>query len=200
MADPTFEQPDEPSDIDRLVKRTLDGVAMIARKATRFTTILLLIVTFVCLCGFLLGMAALSGGIQSVWIVLGIVFGAIAIGSAFLARWRVGSVRRHVPELADEVRSMISEGTDTTRSVIDTFVVDIDGDGVGGDPDAGSALTLSRQMYGFKSIVGSGVESTARLTAAVTALTTFPVLVLAALAISAVFSFLGLIFLIALAL
>ena len=66
--------------------------------------------------------------------------------------------------------------------------------------DGGSAIVLSRQMYGFKRIVGSGLESSARLTATVTAITSFPALVLAAILISMVFGFLGIIFLIALAL
>lgn len=190
------------AEIDDLVRRTVDTVKMIADKATAFATRLLLGAAVVCIGGFLLGVAALSGGIEQVWIVLGLVFGAIAIGSALIARWRVGSVRRHVPELANEVRTLISEGRHGTRTVIDTFVVDADGEGDGERDgfDRGSAIMMSRQMYGFKSVVGSGLDSSARLTAAVTALTSFPGLVLGAIAISLVFGFLGAIFLIALAL
>jgi len=189
------------SEIDELVQRTVDTVTMIARKAVRFSTKILLVVVLVCVGGFLLGAAALSGGIQSVWIVLGIVFGSIAIGSAFLARWRVGSVKRHVPELANEVRSMITNGTDSTRTVIETFAVDADGVEDGDVFDNGdSAIVLSRQMYGFKSVAGSGVESSARVTATVTAITSFPFLLLIAGLISMVFAFLGFFFLIALAL
>lgn len=190
------------AEIDDLVRRTVDTVKMIADKATAFATRLLLGAAVVCIGGFLLGVAALSGGIEQVWIVLGLVFGAIAIGSALVARWRVGSVRRHVPELANEVRTLISEGRHGTRTVIDTFVVDADGEGDGERDgfDRGSAIMMSRQMYGFKSVVGSGLDSSARLTAAVTALTSFPGLVLGAIAISLVFGFLGAIFLIALAL
>ena len=117
------------SEIDELVQRTVDTVTMIAGKAARFSTKLLIGAAIVCVGGFLLGVAALSGGIQQVWIVLGIVFGSIAIGGAFLARWRVGSVKRHVPELAAEVRTLVSEGKDSTRTVIETFAVDADGDG-----------------------------------------------------------------------
>ncbi len=189
------------SEIDELVQRTVDTVTMIAGKAARFSTKILLVVMLVCVGGFLLGAAALSGGIQTVWIVLGIVFGSIAIGAAFLARWRVGSIKRHVPELADEVRTMLSEGKESTRTVIETFATDADGDGDRDVlDDSGSAIVLSRQMYGFKGIVGSGMESSARVTAAVTAITSFPVLVLSAVLISMVFAFLGFIFLIALAL
>ncbi len=186
------------SDIDDLVRQAVDGVTRIASLAGRFATRVLLAVTIICAGGFLLGIAALSGGIETVWIVLGFVFGAIAVGSAFLARWRVGSVRRHVPELADEVRTLISSGAETGRTVVETFVVDADG-----DPDGlsgSSAIVLSRQMHGFRNVVGSSAASTARLTAATTALTSFPLLVFAAIAIASVFSFLGLVFLLALAL
>lgn len=191
---------DDLSDIDRHVQRAVDGITAIASRAAAFSTRLLLGTLLVCVGGFLLGAAALTGGIQTVWIVLGVVFGAIAIGSAFVARWRVGSVRRHVPELADEVRTLISEGATGTRTVIDTFTIDEDGDGRRDGLDGGSAFVMSRQMYGFRDMAGSGIESSARLTAAVTALTSFPLLVLAAVLISLVFAFLGVIFLIALAL
>ncbi len=190
------------SEIDDIVQRVVHGVTTIAGKAARFSTRLLLITSVICVGGFLLGVAALSGGIRTVWIVLGIFFGAIAIGGAFLARWRVGSVKRHVPELADEVRTLVSEGRETGRTVIETFVIDGDGDGDGerGGFASGSALVVGRQMYGFRGTVGSGLESSARLTAAITALTSFPGLILAAIAITLVFAFLGFIFLIALAL
>lgn len=188
------------SDIDQIVRRTVDSVTAMATRAGRFATRILLLVVVICVGGFLLGVAALDGGIQTVWIVLGIVFGALAIGWAFVARWRVGSVRRHAPELADEVRSLVSDGKAAGRTVVETFVVDDDVDPESGTPADGSAIVMSRQMYGFRGALGSGLESSARLTAAVTALTTFPLLVLGAVVISIVFAFLGLIFLIALAL
>jgi hypothetical protein len=187
------------SDIDQVVRRAVDGITMIAGKAARFSTRILVVTTVVCVGGFLLGVAALSGGIETVWIVLSAVFGALAIGAAFVARWRVGAVRRHVPELVDEVRTLMTEGRDSTRTVIETFAVDPDGDGAEGT-STGSAIVLSRQMHGFRGAVGSGLEHTIRLGAAVTALTTFPFLVLMAVAIAMVFAFLGFIFLIALAL
>jgi len=188
------------SDTDELVQRAVQTVRMITGRAARFSTKILLVVTLVCASGFALGVAALSGGIEQVWIVLGVVFGAIAIGSAFIARWRVGAVRRHVPELADEVRTLITESPEQGRTVVETFVIDdesMDGrDGAGG----GSAIVMSRQMGGFQSAIGPGMAKSVRLAAAVRALTTFPFLMLAAALITMVFAFLGFIFLIALAL
>jgi len=190
------------AEIDELVRRTVASVSMIAGRAAAFSTKLLIGVVLVCVGGFLLGVAALSDGIQAVWIVLGIVFGSIAIGCAGVARWRVGAVRRHLPELTDEVRTMISEGEPESRTVIDTFVVDVDGvapDETGEAPP-NSAIVMSRQMGGFGSVAGPGLARWPRLSAAVRALATFPFLMLAAIAISLIFGFLGFIFLIALAL
>ena len=190
------------ADIDELVRSIVGSVSTLAGRAAGFATKLLLLVVVVCVGGFLLGVAALSGGIQSVWIVLGIVFGSIAIGCAGIARWRVGAVRRHIPELAGEVRTMISEGAPESRTVIDTFVVDVDGATTDDPADApqSSAIVMSRQMGGFQAAAGPGLSRWPQLMMAVRALTTFPFLLLAAIAISVVFGFLGFIFLIALAL
>ncbi|MFP5489551.1 MAG: hypothetical protein ACLGHQ_14760 [Acidimicrobiia bacterium] len=182
------------TEIDEVVRRAVDSITTIAGRAAAFATRILLVTTTVCVGGFLLGIAALTGGIETVWIVLGIVFASIAIGAAFIARWRVGAVRRHVPELVDEVRTLMTDGRDSTRTVIETFAVDPD------DADRGSAIVLSRQMYGFRGAVGSGATKATRLAAAVAALTTFPVLVLLAIAITTVFAFSGAVFLLALAL
>lgn len=180
------------ADVDQIVQRTVDSIVLIARKATKFAGLVLVVAVVVCVGGFLLGVAALSGGVQSVWIVLATAFGAIAIGSAFVATWRVGSVRRNVPALTREIRALASEGTDAGRTVVDTFVV--------GDVAAGSAIELSRRMNTFRGTVGHGWASTQHLAAATVALASFPWLILSAIAISLVFAGLGFIFLIALAL
>ena len=184
------------SELEQIVRRVVDTVTMIAAKASSFALRLVIAVSIVCIGGFLLGVAALDGGIEQVWIVLGVVFGAIAIGGPLVAMYRVASVKRHVPELVNEVRSLISTGRETGRTVIDTFDAD-DPDRPDGDQ---SAIVLTRRVYGLRGAVSSGLEGSARLTAAVTALTSFPGLVLAAVAITIVFAFLGFVFLIALAL
>lgn len=181
------------TDADDIARHAARTISLIAAKAAGFATRLFVATTVVCVGGFLLGVAALSDGIESVWIVLATVFGSIAIGSAFTALWRAGSVRRNAPQLVDEVRRLATEGRDTTRTVIETFAVD------GDDPD-GSAIVLSRQMSGFRGLAGSDLRSTPRMSAAVRALTTFPALVLGAAAISCVFAASSFLFLIALAL
>lgn len=190
------------SDIDDLVRRCVDGLTVITRKATAFATRLLLGVVVVCVGGFWLGVQALSGGIETVWIVLAFTFAAIAIGSAVVARWRVGSVRRHLPELAAEVRTLATEDPSSTRTVVEAFVVDTDVEEASADEGGTgrSAIVMSRQMGGFRNVADVGDTRTVRLNAAVRAMTSFPFLVLAAIMISFVFAFLGLIFLVALAL
>ncbi|MEO6652304.1 MAG: hypothetical protein ABIP17_06580 [Ilumatobacteraceae bacterium] len=183
------------SELEQLAQRVTATVSMIASKATRFARRLLGAVAVVCIGSFLLGIAAFDGGARSVWIVLGGVFAAIAIGGPLLAMWRIGMVTRHAPELVAEVRTLIERGQGTSRTVIDTF----DADDPDRPADGRSAITLTREMAGLRGLAGAGLEGSARLTAAITALTGFPITVLTAIAISLVFAFLGVIFLVALA-
>jgi len=182
------------SDIDEMVRRTVETVTVIAGKASRFAGRLLLATLVICGGGFWLGLEALSGGIETVWIVLGAAFGSLAIGSALVAWWRVSSVKRHVPALAAEVRSLVEGGYDPSNTVIETFEV------VDGESSNSSAIVMSRQMGGFQSEVMRAPGQYEQLSAATRAITTFPFLVFAAISISLVFAFLGFIFLIALAL
>ena len=192
------------NDVDRLVQRAVAGITNIAARAARFSTRLLLMTLLLCIGGFALGVAALSGGIETVWIVLGIVFGTIAIASAVLARWRVGAVKRHAPELANEMRALVTSGNPAEREVVEVFTVDdpvaASGMQFSTDGESGSAVVMSRQMYGFREIPARTLENSARLSEAIRAVTTFPALVLAAVLVSLVFGFLSIFFLIALAL
>lgn len=180
-------------DQEETVRRTVDTVGNIADKAARFSGKVLLGATIVCVGSFVLGIQALSGGIETVWIVLSIVFGAIAIGGAAVALWRAFTVKRHLPEITDEVRSMVNNGDAGTRTVIETFEVPDDRGG-------SSAIVMSRQMGGFRGSMGTGLANYQRLSAATSALAAFPFQMLFTILISMVFGFLGFIFLIALAL
>ena len=175
---------------DETVRQTVTTITAIAGKASRFSIRLLAWTTVVCLGGLALGVAALSDGIERIWVALATVFAVIAIGGVLLATWRVGSVRRRTSGLADEVTALL--GTDSTRTVIETFAVD---EGA----ERSSTIVMSRQMHGFRELTGPGLASSPRLAAAVKALTSFPLLVLQAIAISTVFACFGVIFLLALA-
>lgn len=186
---------DAMNELEQIAQRVVATVTMIAAKAVRFARKLLIGVAIVCVGSYLLGIAAFDGTARSVWIVLGAVFAALAIGGPLLAMWRIGLVTRNVPELVDEVRTLITQGPAASRTVIDTF----DADDPGRPADSRSAITLTREVAGLRGLVGSGLDGSARLTAAVTALTGFPATVLAAIAITVVFAFLAVIFLVALA-
>lgn len=181
-------------DAEVMVERTIRTITHIAQRVTHYATVLLVVVAVVAVGSFLLGSAALSDGIRTVWIVLGIVFGGIAIGAALVARWRLGRVRRHVPAIASEVRQLIADGKGQTHLIIQEFQ---DGDDASASQ---SAIVVSRRLYGMRGVVGHGMEGSARLTDAVTAITSFPGLALMAIGITLVFGFLALVFLLALAL
>ena len=153
-------------EIEALVERTVGTIARIAGRATKFSSGLVALAAAICVGGLALGVAATSGGLRSVWIVLGVTFGGIAIGAAALARWRVGSIKNHIAELTIEMRALLSNGTTTTRNVIETFSVD----------DEDSVIDMSRGVLRFKSGIGHGLKTSARLMSTVTALTGFPLL------------------------
>lgn len=180
-------------DNEGLVERTVASVTRIAARVTRAATWLLLTAVVIVGLSFWLGMEALSGGIESVWAVLGIVFGVVAIGCAALARWRIGRVRKNVPALAADIRTLVANGGQTATTVIDVFDDD--------DPSMrGSALGVSRSVVSIRGLAGHGLAGTAKLMEAVTAITSFPWLALVTIAVTSVFGFLALIFLLALAL
>jgi hypothetical protein len=176
-----------------LVDRAVATITRLAHKVTRAATLLLVGSVVICVGSFLLGLGALSGGIESVWIVLAFFFGAIAIGCAARARMRIGRVRKHIPEIASDIRMLVADG----RSDVVTIVI----------PDeelrSGSALELSRGMSGSESVrrvTAQGLANSANFADALRAITTFPWLAIVTVLITSVFAFLGLIFLIALAL
>jgi hypothetical protein len=182
------------SDIDGRVTRTISTLTLIADRVTRFSGKLLLGVAVVSIGSFLLGLAALEGGIRNVWIVLGGAFGVIAVGAALIARWRIGGVRRQVPAIAAEVRTLLTEGRRDAVEVIEQF----HGPAGGGERD--SVIVVSRSMSGLRGVARHGLAGSEHLVKAVTAITTFPGLAAMAVLISIVFALLIPIFLLALAL
>ena len=186
------------NDIEVIVGRVVRTLVTISRKVTRLATWLLAGAAGICVVSFLLGVAALDGGIRTVWIVLGIVFGSIAVGAAGIARWGVGRIRKDVPAIAGEVRAVITEGREQSGLIIREFDQRMhDGED---ETLSGSAIVVSRRVYGLRDLAGHGFEGAARFSAAVRAITRLPLLALLTVAITLVFAFLALIFLLALAL
>lgn len=174
-------------DIDQYAGRAVAHVTALARRASRFASVIAVFAVVCCVGGFLLGLAALDDT-RNVWIVIGGFFAVVGAGAALLGRWRVGSVKRHVPELADEVRALLTQGQQATV-LIDTFQV-TDPDGTQhyqARIDNAGAVEVSRTLWGLKGVVGAGTQTFSRLTATITALTSYPLLALMAVLISLVF-------------
>jgi len=136
------------SELEQLAQRVAATVTMITAKSVGFTRKHLVLVAVVCIGSFLLGIAAFDGTARSVWIVLGGVFAAIAIGGPLLAMLRIVLVTRRVRELVDEVRMLITQGPGTGRTIIDTF----DADDPGRPADTRSAITLTREVAGLRGL------------------------------------------------
>jgi hypothetical protein len=180
-------------DLDRLAQRAVDALLGLVRRASALASGVLILAVAFSVGGFFLGLAALDGGIETVWTVLGTVFAFIAVASVATAILRLRSVRKGADTLVTEVRSLIGGNVQTQRTVIETVESTdaAEGDGV---------VAVSRQFFSLKDAVGNRAGQFKSLGLALTAVTSFPGLVALATLITFVFAGLSVIFLIALAL
>ncbi len=178
-------------DLDRLARRAVDSVLHLVRRANALAGGVLIFVTVFGVGGFLLGLAALSGGIRTVWLVLGGFFLAAAISSILVAMLRLRSVRTDADTLVSEVRSLVGGDHDSKRTVADTV------QSTEGKSDDG-IVDLSREFFSMRGAIGDRVGQFRALASAMTAVTSFPGLVAIATLIGFVFAGLSVIFLIAL--
>lgn len=180
-------------DLDRLAERAVGAVMTLVRRGTALAGGVLILAVVVGIGGVFLGIAALDGGIEKVWIVLGSVFAAMSIIFVGTAIVRLRSVRKGTDELVGEVRSLIGGDKRTERTVIET-VESTDASANDG------VVAISRQFFSLKTEVGDRVGQFRRVGMALTAITSFPGLVAVSTVISFVFAGLSVLFLIALAL
>ena len=179
--------------IDELARRAVDSVLHLVRRAMALAGGVLAFVLVAVVGGFLLGLAALDGGVRTIWIVVGGFLGLLAIGSLLTAVLRLRAVRRSAGELVGEVRSLMSGDRSTRRTVHDT-VSSAEGKSDGGIVD------LSREFFTIRGAIGDRVGQFRGLTTAMTAVTTFPGLMALAAVIAFGFAGLGVLFAISLAL
>ena len=111
-------------EVDDLARRAVEGVTRLAARAITFASYVFVAAVLVGTTSFVLGLAALDGDIRTVWIVLGLGFGLVAVGGAFLARWRLASIGHHARELVAEVASLLESGHPATRTMVDTVEAD----------------------------------------------------------------------------
>lgn len=180
-------------DLDQLAERAVDAVMNLVRRGTALAGGVLMLAVVFSIGGFLLGMAALDGGIEKVWIALGVFFGLVAIGSVVLAILRLRSVRKVADILVTEFRSLIGGDKQTKRTVIETV------ESTDASEDDG-VVAISKQFFSLKDEVGDRAGQFKTLGLALTAITSFPGLVALSTVITFVFAGLSVLFLIALAL
>lgn len=175
-----------------LATRAVDSLLTLVHRGTRLAFGTLVIVVVVCLGGFALGIAALSEGIETVWILFGGFAAFVAIGSVALAMFRLWAVSRLGTTLVTDVQRLIAGDPRSERVVIETVEAS---DGVQDQ----SAIVMSRQFFTMSNTVGRGGQFGA-LAVALKSVTTFPLLMLLATVITIGFAGLSLLFLLALAL
>lgn len=180
-------------DLDQIAERAVDAVLTLVRRGMALAGGVLILAVVFSIGGFLLGVAALDGGIETVWIVLGAGFGLVAIGSVVIAMLRLRSVKSVTGSLVTEVRSLIGGDTQTKRTVIETVESTdaSENDGV---------VAISKQFFSLKDVVGDRVGQFKSLALALSAITSFPGLVALATVITFAFAGLSVLFLIGLAL
>lgn len=172
--------------IHDLASRAVESLFTLVYRGTRLAFGTLMIVVLVCVGGFALGIAALSGGIETVWIIFGGFAALVAIGSVSLAIFRLWVITRLGTALVTEVERLIAGDPRSERVVVETVEAS---DGVQDQ----SAVVMSRQFFSMSDTVGKAGQFTA-LSVALRSVTTFPLLMLLATAITIGFAGLGFLF------
>jgi hypothetical protein len=175
-----------------LATRAVDSLLTLVRRGTRLAFGTLLIVVVICVGGFALGIAALSDGIETVWIIFGGFAAFVAIGSVVLAMFRLWAITSLGTALVTEVERLIAGDPRSERVVIETVEAS---DGVQDQ----SAMVMSRQFFTLSDTVGTAGQFGA-LAVALKSVTTFPLLILLATVITVGFAGLSLLFLLGLVL
>ena len=179
---------DNPTDgrLHDLATRTVDTLLTLVHRGTRLAFGTMVIVVVVCLGGFALGIAALSDGIETVWIIFGGVAAFIAIGAVGLAGFRLWAITRLGTALVSDVERLITGDPRSERVVIEAVEAS---DGVQDQ----SAVVMSRQFFTMSDTVVTAGQFTA-LAVALKSVTTFPLLILLATVITIGFAGLGFLF------
>lgn len=184
------------TDPDDVVRRLAGAALLPIRRIARYVSYLTIAAIGIAVASLLLGMATLDGGARTVWVVLAVVFGWLAIARVVQLRWNIARLLRNRLALERELRTAIDQRSDSERVVIDLSHDDASGDAVDGTAmqiwtrDFVMAPGAGAQAYAGYRWIPLAVKSAKQLGIAAVA-TTF---------ITVVFAVMALIFLIALAL
>lgn len=178
------EQPD-------LAQRAVDSFLTLVHRGTRLAAGTLAVVVLICVGGLFLGLAALSGGVRTAWILLGGIGAVVAIGCLVLAMFRLWAITTLSVALVSDIRALISSDPGSERVVIET-VESSD------DVQDQSAVVMSRQFFAMSDSVGGRAGQFVALSLALKSVTSFPLLILLATAITVGFAGLSVLFLLGL--
>lgn len=180
--------------IDDLARRAVDAVNLLARRGAMLALSVAVLTGVVAGASFAMGLAAMSGDVETAWMVLGGALAIVAVGAPLLAWSRLTRVRRHAVELVDEARTLLSRDAAAERVVIETVEVTDDG-------RARTAPAVVGQTVQFTRLRDIALaENLRRLPVALYAVTSFPALLAVAVVLMLVFGILGFLFLVAWAL
>jgi hypothetical protein len=174
-----------------LAQRAVDSFLTLVHRGTRLAAGTLAIVVLICVGGLFLGIAALSGGVQSAWILLGGIGAIVAIGCVVLAMFRLWAITSLSAALVSDIQALISSDPGSERVVIETIE---SSDGVQDQ----SAVVMSRQFFAMNDSVGGRAGQFVALSLALKSVTSFPLLILLATAITVGFAGLSVLFLLGL--
>lgn len=186
------------ADLDQLARRVAGLVLVPVDRVRQFTSLVLVFAVMIGVASYLLGIAALSGGVRTVWIVLGAVFGWLSIARLVQQRWRVEQLYRNTDDLVSEIRLLMAREVERDPDVVDTWATDRSDDDV--------AAAWTRQLMTLDG--PDGRERFARtseavglrwIPLAVTTVRRLPFVMLGSIFITGVFGVLALIFLLGLA-
>ena len=188
----TYDESTRDGRIENLAQRAVGSLLTLVHRGTRLAFGTLMIVVVVCIGGVALGIAALSDGIETVWILFGGFAAFIAIGAVGLAMLRLWAITRLGAALITDVERLIAGDPRSERVVVDTV------EAADGAHDQ-SAMVMSRQFFTMSDTVGTAGQFTA-LAIALKSVTTFPLLILLGVVITVGFTGLSLLFLLGLVL
>lgn len=146
-------------------------------RGTRLAVGTLLIVCLVCFGSVALGVAALSGSMQTAWIILGGAAAFVAVAAVAFAMFRLWAITSIAAQLVTDIQTLITNDPMSERVVIDTIE---SSDGVQGQ----SAVVMSRQFFAMGDSAAVKAGQFVALSLALKAVTSFPLLLLLATVIT----------------
>lgn len=176
-----------PAGLDDMARRAVDVLLSLLRRANTLAGGVLIFASITCIGGYVIGIAALGGGLRTLWIVVGGAAALWALGSVMAAMFRLRAVRRGSDVLVQEVRSLIGGDVDSERTVIETIESTETAD------DA-SVVHLSRQFFSMRDVVSGRRSDFRALSMALASITTLPAAVALATIIGFGFAFASVIF------